>query len=173
MTLLIHESRRLSRQWGSLALLILSLVAALATSGCNLTAAGCDVCGREKCTNMTMTIARDDGSVQHVCCARCGAHAIASGAPATSIMVKDFDNAEPIDATRALLVEGSDVHPCRGIMTNPPRDERGCCLRPSFDRCEPSVVAFGSPEAARRFIAAHGGTLTTWADIVSPAVPGS
>ncbi len=160
-----------SRGIGLLTCLAILAPLALLIAGCFAEAASCEMCGRDKCRNMTMTIAREDGTEQHVCCARCGAHALAKGAPARSIRVKDFDSAHTIDATRAIYVEGSDVHPCRGIMTEPPRDDQGCCRLPAFDRCEPSVVAFATREAAQRFMRVHGGTLTTWGDITRPAPP--
>jgi hypothetical protein len=123
---------------------------------------------------MTLVVARADGSHQQTCCARCGARVVARDArPVASVTVRDFDTALPIAVERAVFVEGSDVHPCRGIVSDPPRDERGCCLKAVYDRCEPSVVAFDSAEAAGRFMRRHGGTRTTWAALVAGVGAGS
>ncbi len=112
---------------------------------------------------MTTTIVRADGTEARTCCPRCAAHTLHTGSPAVSITVRDFDNGEPIPMARAVFVEGSDVHPCRGVADTQPRDERGCCLSAAYDRCEPSVVAFSTHGAAAKFMDRHGGLVTTWA----------
>jgi hypothetical protein len=148
-------------------LLLLVLLATLLAplAGCARQAAACEACGRRECRNMTVTVARTDGSALRTCCARCAAHVLEAGPMAAAVTVRDFETAEPLEAARAFFVQGSDVHPCRQVETQPPRDEHGCCLLPAFDRCEPSVVAFGAEAAARAFMAAHGGTLTRWSEI--------
>ena len=148
-----------------------SLLAALllvGSWGCADEPAWCEICGRGECTNMTLVVTRADGSRQQTCCARCGARLMAKDPrKVSSITVRDFDTARPIEVERAVFVEGSDVHPCRGVVGSPPRDERGCCMKAVYDRCEPSVVAFATAEAARRFIGTHGGTPTSWVALAS------
>ncbi len=147
----------------------LLLLPALTTApGCRSAAAHCSVCDRHECRNLALSVVWKDGGRQDTCCPRCGARLIASkGAPA-SVTVRDFDTADPVPAERAVFVEGSDVHPCRGIRTEALRDANGCCLTPEYDRCEPSVVAFKDEAGARRFMALHGGMVVSWSSLASP-----
>jgi len=162
------------RHPAALVLLVALLLVAAWTNACRHELASCELCGRGECRNMTLVVTRADGSRQQTCCARCGARAVASDArPVTSIRVRDFDTAAPIDVERAVFVEASDIHPCRGMVSNPPLDERGCCLKTVYDRCEPSVVAFASADAAGRFMERHGGTRTTWAALIAGVGAGS
>jgi hypothetical protein len=146
---------------------VLMLLVFLGTSACNR-AKACDACGRHASAQTSLAIQREDGSRQEACCARCGAHLLATGSAVSSVRVRDFETSEWLDAARAVFVEGSDVHPCRGLITEPPRDDRGCCRTAAFDRCEPSLLAFRSPEAARAFMAVHGGTSTSWQAVAGP-----
>jgi hypothetical protein len=145
--------------------ILLAAAIVLAAPGCGERAASCAACGRQECRNMTVTLVRQDGSRQQTCCARCGAHVAASGPAVVSMTVRDFETAQSVDVSRAIFVEGSDVHPCRGITTDPPRTERGCCVRSEFDRCEPSLIAFGSRAHAEAFAREHGGNLKSFADL--------
>ncbi len=141
----------------------LGLFVLLAAAACSDAARHCEQCGRTECHNLAFTIRLADGERIETCCPRCGLHYLRAEQPQVAgLAVRDFDTAESLDATRAVYVEGSDVHPCRGLATEPPRSERGCCLTATFDRCEPSVVAFSDEEHARKFIALHGGTISGW-----------
>ena len=163
-----------SRHPRLVALAVAGLLLAPWTTACRHDRASCELCGRSECRNMTLVVTRADGSRQQTCCARCGARVYARDArPVASISVRDFDTAAPIDVESAVFVEGSDVHPCQGVVSVPPRDERGCCLKAVYDRCEPSVVAFASADAARRFMELHGGTRTTWAALIAGVGAGS
>ena len=107
-----------------------------------------------------------DGSTVKTCCPRCGMHYLHEHNPAvTAIEVRDFDSAKAIDARAALYVEGSDVHPCSTVHDGGPKDERGCCLAPVYDRCQPSVIAFAEPARAQAFAREHGGVVTTFASL--------
>jgi hypothetical protein len=163
-------SGRLRRRSGPLLLLAALSLSALLVVGCTDTS-GCAACGREKCNNMMLTLVREDGTRQEACCARCGAQLMASGPRVTAVGVRAYDTSESLDATRAIFVEGADVHPCRGLVDRPATDERGCCLSLVYDRCLPSLVAFGDAEAARAFMARHGGLVTRWAAIAGASSP--
>ena len=82
--------------------------------------------------------------------------------PISRIEVTSFDEAKPLEAERAFYVEGSDVHPCaRPVGSAPVTDERGCCLKPVYDRCEPSLVAFADEASASSF-AVRSTTAMPW-----------
>jgi hypothetical protein len=82
-----------------------------------------------------------------------------------SAAVRDFDTAGRLDAASAAYVEGSDVSPCTSNTGDQPRDERGCCLKPVYDRCLPSLIAFGSRERAEAFARDHGGVVKTFPEL--------
>ncbi len=149
--------------WG----LLLLALALPPIEGCGSAAARCSVCDRTECSNLAITVAWDTGELQRTCCPRCGARLIASKGKPSRVTVRDFDTARPIPAERAVFVEGSDVHPCRGVRTEPLRSAEGCCLLPEYDRCEPSVVPFADEDAARRFMAVHGGTVVSWSSLAA------
>jgi hypothetical protein len=128
----------------------------------------CKVCQRPECGNLTFTIHLRDGSKVQNCCARCGLHYVATERPdVASMSVRDFDTASPLDARAAIYVDGSDVTPCSSMHAskNPPQDERGCCMKQVYDRCLPSLLAFGSRGRAEAFSRNHGGAVKTFAEI--------
>jgi len=127
----------------------------------------CSVCAREECRNLSFTIRLQSGKSVQTCCPRCGLHYLEQAHPAVaSLLVRDFDSARPLDARSAFYVEGSDVTPCSSMHASaPPRDERGCCLKAVYDRCLPSVLAFGSRERAEGFAREHGGTVKTLGEV--------
>jgi len=83
------------------------------------------------------------------------------------LAVRDFDTAGLLDAGSAAYVEGSDVSPCSSGAMGQPRDERGCCLKPVYDRCLPSLIAFGSRDRAEAFARDHGGVVKTLPELRS------
>ena len=126
----------------------------------------CEQCGRTECGNMTFSVELRGGKKVETCCPRCGLHFIESTHPAVaSLSVRDFDTADRLDATRAFYVEGSDISPCTMDTSGPPRDERGCCMRPLYDRCLPSLLAFRSRSSAETFARDHGGAIKAFADL--------
>jgi hypothetical protein len=144
---------------------VLLAVSVTIVAGCSRAEPTCAACGRQECRNMSVTLVREDGTRQETCCARCAAHVAATGPRVTSMTVRDFGDATELDASQAVFVEGSDVHPCRGVVTQPPLDERGCCLRPAFDRCEPSLIAFRDRGRALTFAREHGGIVRSFAEL--------
>lgn len=130
----------------------------------------CRVCQRSECGNLTFTIRLQDRSKVETCCARCALHYLDSEKPAVASMtVRDFDTAEALDASSAVYVDGSDVTPCSAMhaSTGPPRDERGCCMRPVYDRCLPSLLAFSTRDRALAFVREHGGKPTTFGELAA------
>ena len=161
-------SRTASRSPLSIALLALAV---LAGSRCSGDGATCEACDRHECRNLTFTIVWSDGSRQDTCCPRCGLHLIASerSSSVASLAVRDFDTAGVLEAGSAAYVEGSDVSPCAANLSSMPTDERGCCLKPVYDRCLPSLIAFGSRERAETFARDHGGIVKTFPELRSAA----
>lgn len=158
--------------------LIVAAILTLAAAGCSRQAEQCPLCERGECANLSFTIERKDGGSIRTCCPRCGLHALA---PATtpsatadaskvpwdqvrSLTVRDFETAQLLSAEAAAYVEGSDVTPC-SMHSEAPRDERGCCLKPVYDRCLPSLLAFHSRKRAEAFAKENGGAVRSFADL--------
>ncbi|MBZ5639451.1 MAG: nitrous oxide reductase accessory protein NosL [Acidobacteriia bacterium] len=148
--------------------LLLTVTLAAVTAACSTQAKVCEQCGRAECRNLSFDVRHQDGTVVQTCCPRCALHYLAGAhPPVASLAVRDFDTAGRIDATLAFYVEGSEVAPCTASAGSPPRDERGCCMKTVYDRCLPSLLAFGSSAKAETFARQHGGTIRTFADLQS------
>jgi DeoR family transcriptional regulator, copper-sensing transcriptional repressor len=133
---------------------------------CLKSQASCSVCGRTECRAMVFTIHLKDGTAKNTCCPRCGLHYLEGEHPAVaSLSVRDFATAKTLDADAAVYVDGSDVTPCTSMAGAPPGDERGCCLKPVYDRCTPSLIPFASRDTARKFADVHGGIVRTFAEV--------
>ena len=115
---------------------------------------------------MTFTIRLASGRQIETCCPRCGLHYLESKHPSVaSLAVRDFDSAARLDARRAYYVEGSDATPCSHGASSAGQDERGCCLKPVYDRCLPSLLAFASLARAERFAREHGGSVKSLSEV--------
>ena len=117
---------------------------------------------------MAFTIQTADGRTVQTCCPRCGLHYIASEKlPVASLTVRDFETSTGLPAEGAFYVEGSDVAPCAMASSDSsqPRDERGCCLKTVYDRCQPSVLAFATRRSAESFAREHGGDVKSLGEI--------
>jgi nitrous oxide reductase accessory protein NosL len=69
----------------------------------------------------------------------------------------DFATGNWVEATHAVYVSDSDVHPCATLEAR--RDPQGCCMAKTYDRCLPSLVAFATKDQAAVFQKDHGGQL--------------
>jgi len=146
------------------------LAALVPVLSCETAAARCAMCHREECRNLAFTIHLTDGSKVDMCCPRCALRYLARENPDVArLEVRDFATAKRLDARTATFVEGSDVHPCSASHEGPPKDERGCCLAPVYDRCLPSVLAFADRGTAEAFARQHGGFVKPFDALESPA----
>ena len=157
------------RSWRRAALLAGSGVALLGllfiAAACRAQAAICDVCKRDECTALAFRIEYADGGQQVTCCPRCASHAVAEagGRQVARLVARDFATGLEVDARSALYVDGSDVEHCKA-----PREERtepGCCRELAYDRCLPSLIAFGSIDSARAFSRDHGGAVRRFEEL--------
>lgn len=151
------------RGFPGIALASTALAAAALLASCGGKAAECAMCGRDECQNLAFTIHETGGSEVETCCPRCAVRYLEREKPDVArLEVRDFATARSLDARVAFYVEGSDVHPCAMAREGPPKDERGCCMKPVYDRCLPSALAFGDRKAAESFARDHGGFVTTF-----------
>jgi hydrogenase maturation factor HypF (carbamoyltransferase family) len=106
----------------------------------------------------------EDGSVEHVCCPRCGLRVQAGRSDVVSADASDFLTQESIDAKGAFYVEGSAVVMCRHDE-RVKEDRSGAQYQLTWDRCLPSVIAFSTRDAAETFQKQSGGTVRTYAEL--------
>ncbi len=126
----------------------------------------CDVCGRGIQSGHESIIVLKDGRELYTCCPRCALHHEQNNPrQVTGVQVSDHITGEKVRAQKAVYVEGSDERSCIPETSSPPR-EPGVAYRREYDRCVPSLVAFKDEEAARRFIASHGGRLLSYGQVI-------
>ena len=143
--------------------LALLLCVALA-AGCSRSARMCAVCDRAECKGMAFRVTLENGKEVETCCPRCALHYLESNhQQARKMEATDFATGNWVDATHAVYVSDSDVHPCAEMNTM--RDQQGCCLMKTYDRCLPSLVAFAAKDDASAFQKTHGGQLVALQEI--------
>ena len=135
------------------------LLLAAVLLGCARQPDRCWVCEREIHSQVRAVVTLQDGKKVTACCPRCALHYREEpGNRTREIRLTDYATHRPLAFERAYLVEGSDETPC--VHQHPPMvDESRAPLQVCYDRCMPSLIGFGSAEAARAFMAQHGGTL--------------
>lgn len=132
----------------------------------------CPVCQRpiHRATSYYVTLG--NGKTVELCCPRCGLRFQEDGGDVRSVKVTDYESGKQLDPDKAVYVEGSSVHPCctqEEIM----KDQAGMEYERTWDRCLPSVIAFASKEAARRFQTQNGGELRTHEQLLAEIRTGS
>lgn len=117
----------------------------------------CWVCKREIHSRVRATVTLADGRKVHACCPRCALHYEEEpGDRVREIVVTDHATGRSLAFDRAFFVEGSDETPCVHHPTV--MDETHVPMQACYDRCMPSLIAFGSEAPARVFMKEHGGT---------------
>lgn len=147
-------------------LLIVSLLAAGVSiffffPGIRATEGKCKLCSEAIHEGMGYTVVRSDGGKTKTCCPTCGLHLqVHDPGKAASAYATDHVTGKTVDAAQAFYVEGSDVHHCdpQRMM----RNETGGIYTMDWHRCDPSLIAFGSREAAAVFQTQHGGRLLSF-----------
>jgi len=119
----------------------------------------CEVCKRVIHAETSFRIVRPDGSIEDVCCPRCGlAAVIQNGGHALDAV--DFTSKKRIRAPEALYLEGSDIMEC--CSTTGFRSDEGAYQEMDYDRCMPSLLAFARREDAEAVRQKHGGRIISF-----------
>jgi hypothetical protein len=129
--------------------------------GIRSTDGNCKLCSEAIHQGMGYTLVQSDGGKIKTCCPTCGVHLQVHDADkVASAYATDYATGKSIEAARAFYVEGSDVHHCdpQRVM----RNETGGIYTMDWHRCDPSLVAFGSREAATIFQTQHGGRVLSF-----------
>lgn len=121
----------------------------------------CSVCQRPLHPAQTFIVLSPNGREQRACCPRCGLRfAIESGQK--PFQATNFTNGKLIAAETAFYLEGSDLMQCCASSTM--RADSGMICSLHYDRCMPSLVAFGNLQDARSYQHEHGGRLIDLAE---------
>ena len=133
-------------------------------AGCGRSQRVCAVCDRGECRGMAFRVTLENGKVVETCCPRCALHYLETNhQQARKMEATDFATGNWVDATRAVYVSDSDVHPCATLETR--QDPQGCCMTKTYDRCLPSLVAFAAKDEATVFQKSHGGQIVGFQEI--------
>jgi hypothetical protein len=145
-------------------LLALLFWLSLLLTACTRSPHVCAVCDRAECKGMAFRVTLEDGKVVETCCPRCALHYLETNHQQARVMeATDFATGRWMDATHAVYVSDSNMHPCTELNTL--RDPQGCCMLKTYDRCLPSLVAFAANDEASAFQKNHGGQLVAFSEI--------
>ena len=127
--------------------------------------AACEACGRAIHTNMR-TVAFVGDKREVFCCPTC---ALSAGAqthePVRFEQLADYETGHPLRPADAYAVEGSDLIPC--VRSHQMLNREGQPVPMDFDRCSPSIIAFGNQTSAERFASEHGGEVDKFLQVVA------
>ncbi len=124
----------------------------------------CDACQRSV-HGPTMTLADLGGHSKLFCCPACALSARMQGGDHFRITsFTDYATGRKLRPEAALLVRGSDVNLCARMR--PLIDELKEAHPVQYDRCMPSIIAFGDRATATRFMREHGGTIVQFDDLL-------
>lgn len=123
----------------------------------------CAVCTRPIHDGSHVT-AELGGEQQAYCCAAC---LLTEGrqqdAQPTNVRLYDYLSGDPLEPDEVVLVVGSEVNLCmREHVLMGEHKEAGAM---HFDRCAPSILAFGNRSAAQTFRQANGGEIKGYAEV--------
>jgi hypothetical protein len=136
---------------------LLALVLVL-SAACARQAETCWVCKREIHAQVRATLTLSDGKKVPACCPRCALHYQQGPRhPVKAITVTDYATGKTLPFEAAFLVEGSDETPC--VHHPNVMDDSHLPMQACYDRCMPSLIAFGTASRARAFMTEHGGTV--------------
>lgn len=127
----------------------------------------CMACQRPA-ASMTRTTGIVDGKPEVFCCPACAlTETKQSGKKVVITSLTDHETGKPMPPENAFLVKGSDMNHClRGHDAHVNADKRP--MESHFDRCNPSLMAFSSRQAAARFQRVHGGEIITFQQLIQP-----
>ena len=149
---------------GAIMKLLVIIFCVALVAGCGRSEHVCAVCDRDECKGLAFRLTLENGKTVETCCPRCALHYLeANHVTARKMEATDFATGNWVEATQAVYVSESNVHPCAALEAR--RDPQGCCLMKTYDRCLPSLVAFAAQDQAAAFQKNHGGQLVAFQEI--------
>ena len=152
--------------------LILLVVAGAVTFGwykyvAHPASVACGYCSRPLHANLAVT-AEIAGKRTQACCPRCAiSEANQEHRSLRLITVHDYASGRPISPDGAWFVEGGSVMACE--HESMPMNEMKGTDAMAFDRCTPGTFAFGERKEADGFVAKNGGSVLSFAQLMSEA----
>lgn len=120
----------------------------------------CPACVREIHPHSRTVAAAGGGTIQY-CCPACALRQRSqSGNPLRIVELTNHPDGTPLEPADAAVVVGSDVNPC--LSHEPAVGQDSQPMNLSFDRCEPSILAFATRDGAESFARVHGGRVMTF-----------
>lgn len=114
----------------------------------------------------TRTVAKLDGRTHTYCCLACAiSEHHQTHQPVELLAINDFESGQSLQPQQAFIVRGSRINHCLDMEPAPRVEEVGHPAHKEFDRCAPSMIAFGTPSAAARFAAKNGGVVLTFHEL--------
>ena len=125
----------------------------------------CRACSRLVHAHMR-TVAVLVGEKGIYCCPACALseHQQASK-PVQVVELTDFLTGRSLDPATAYVVRDSNVNPCSRHEPSVTSDKQP--MHTHFDRCSPSLLAFGDAQAAQAFAAERGGQVLRFGELAS------
>lgn len=112
------------------------------------------------------TVALVNGQPRVFCCPACAlSQHEQSGKPAPITQLTSFSTGEKLSPADAFVVKGSDVNMCEHSRGPIDSDHRLADLQ--YDRCSPSLIAFGQRGEASAFARQHGGRVEPFAEVMA------
>lgn len=112
------------------------------------------------------TVALDRGRARVFCCPACAlTEHEQEGRPVRVTELTDFLTGAQLSPNSAFILKGSDVNMCAHTHELIDSDKRAADVH--YDRCSPSLLAFGRREDAMAFARSHGGEVVSFKEIVS------
>lgn len=125
----------------------------------------CQACGRMIHEDMR-TVAMVGDKREIFCCPTCAlSQSAQTHKPIRFVELSDYTTGHPLRPADAYAVEGSDVIPCE--RTRQMLNSDGQPIPKSFDRCSPSIIAFANLADANQFAEQHGGSVSSFADVLT------
>lgn len=125
----------------------------------------CALSGRPIHAGMGARVQIDERPPVRACCLRCTiVEAEHTDKDIHVLSVTDYVSHDQISPKDAFYIVGSTVTPCAGPWVEVPANRRESS-QVSWDRCLPSVIAFGKSEDAEQFQRESGGEIQTFAKL--------
>lgn len=131
-------------------------------------ASAAEMCGacRRPLHDRMRTAALVEGKSEVFCCPACALTAHRQSRRRVQVTeLTDYDTDRTLQPATAWVVRDSDVNLCmrEHMKVDADKHVHGA----QFDRCSPSILAFGNRQAARKFASEHGGSVMRFGELAA------
>ncbi len=126
---------------------------------------GCYACQRPIHAH-SRTVAMVNGHARMFCCPACAlSEHEQEGRPVRIVELTSFLTGAKLSPTEAYVVKGSDMNMCAHAHEMIDADKRPAGVL--YDRCSPSLIAFGQRSEAIEFAHEHGGEVLAFKEVMA------